>query len=500
MNIDPPNPDPKIHLPKWSDLSIQSLLNAAPDAMLAVNRAGRIVIANIQAEHLFGYTRQQLIGKSVEALIPPRLRGQHPDHRENFFGDPRVRPAGEGLELFALRADGSEIPVDISLSPLVTESGTFVITAIRDMTERRHIEELKKSEAVLRESEERFRSIANTAPVLIWQSGIDKQRTYFNTPWLDFTGRSIESALGNGWAEGVHPEDLQRCLETYTQSFDHRESFRMEYRLRRYDGEYRCVLDRGVPRFNQDRSFAGYIGIGVDITDRKLAEEALSGVTRRLIEAQELERARIARELHDDIGQRLALLTIELEQLRQNSPDLPAEARSRIAELQNQSAEIASGVQSLSHELHSSKLEYLGIATAMRGFCKEFSEQHKVEIVFAHDDIPSTVPQEISLCLFRVLQEALHNAVKHSGVRHFDVKLQGSPTEIHLTARDSGVGFDPALARATQGLGLVSMQERVRLLKGTISITSKAQSGTEISVRIPLSAGKGTEQAKLIGA
>jgi PAS domain-containing protein len=123
-----------------------------------------------------------LIGKSVEALIPPRLRGQHPDHRENFFGDPRVRPAGEGLELFALRADGSEIPVDISLSPLVTESGTFVITAIRDMTERRHIEELKKSEAVLRESEERFRSIANTAPVLIWQSGIDKQRTYFNTP------------------------------------------------------------------------------------------------------------------------------------------------------------------------------------------------------------------------------------------------------------------------------------------------------------------------------
>jgi PAS domain S-box-containing protein len=134
--------------------------------------------------------------------------------------------------------------------------------------------ERKNSDGKLRESEGRFRLVADSAPVLIWMSGTDKLCTYFNKPWLDFTGRSVEKELGNGWAEGVHPEDLQRCLDTYTQSFDRQEQFRMEYRLRRHDGEFRWILDIGVPRFNQDRSFAGYIGIGVDISERKMAEES----------------------------------------------------------------------------------------------------------------------------------------------------------------------------------------------------------------------------------
>jgi PAS domain S-box-containing protein len=186
--------------------------------------------------------------------------------------------AKQVLEIFALRSDASEIPVDVSLSLLTIGSETFAISATRDATERRRIEELKRAEAVLREtreSEQRFRLIADTAPVLIWMSGADQLCIYFNKPWLDFTGRSIDSELGNGWAEGVHPEDLRRCMDTYTHAFDRREEFRMEYRLRRHDGEYRWVLDIGVPRSDQDRSFVGYIGIGVDITERKQAEERL---------------------------------------------------------------------------------------------------------------------------------------------------------------------------------------------------------------------------------
>jgi PAS domain S-box-containing protein len=167
--------------------------------------------------------------------------------------------------------------------------------------------ELKGSEGVLRESEQRFRLVADTAPVLIWMSGPDKKFTFLNDGWLKFTGRSIDSELGDGWAEGVHAEDLQRCLDTYTQAFDLRKGFSMEYRLRRHDEEYRWVLDIGAPRFDQERSFAGYIGSCVDITDRKLAETALANVNHRMIEAQEQERTRIARELHDDIGQRLAI-------------------------------------------------------------------------------------------------------------------------------------------------------------------------------------------------
>src|SRR5262249_26363632 len=155
------------------------------------------------------------------------------------------------------------------------------------------------------------------APVMIWMSDVDKRYTYFNEVWLEFTGRPLVSELGNGWSEGVHPGDLRAYLETYTRAFDRRESFSMEDRLRRHDGEYRWILDQGVPRFKADGSFAGYIGSGMDVTRRKLAEEALSTMSQRLIEAHEEERSRIARELHDDINQRIALLAAHLDHLKQ---------------------------------------------------------------------------------------------------------------------------------------------------------------------------------------
>ena len=231
---------------------------------------------------------------------------------------------------------------------------------------------------------------------------------------------------------------------------------------------------------------APFMVLAAAIEERKLAEQALEGFSRKLIGAQEQERTRIARELHDDIGQRLALLAIGLDQLRHDPPNLHMEFHNRVRELQEQTLGIAADTQSLSHELHSSRLEHLGIAAAVGGFCKEFGEQQRVEIDFKTHDLPSPLASDISLCLYRVLQEAIHNSAKHSGVKQFEVQLWGTLEDIHLLVRDSGSGFEPERAKKSSGLGLISMEERLKLLKGTLSIKSQPQRGTTIHACLPL--------------
>ena len=346
-----------------------------------------------------------------------------------------------------------------------------------------------------RESEERFRLVSNTAPVMIWMSGVDKLCTYFNQPWLDFTGRNIAQELGNGWTGGVHTEDLDGVLKTYCQSFDARKHFEMQYRLRRHDGVYRWVVDLGVPRSNPDGSFAGYIGSCIDVTERKLAEEALSTVSRRLIEAHEEERLWVARELHDDVNQRLALIAVNLDVLKQELPQSAADAGDRLGEVREEIKELGIDVQALSHRLHSSKLKYLGLTSAATALCREFSERKHVQIDLHCDTIPRTVPEEITLCLFRVLQEALQNAKKHSGSEHYQVTIKYAANEIALIVSDSGIGFDPRLAMQARGLGITSMQERLKLVEGELSIEPGCPRGTVVRARVPI-----PEAVKVAGA
>jgi signal transduction histidine kinase len=212
--------------------------------------------------------------------------------------------------------------------------------------------------------------------------------------------------------------------------------------------------------------------------------------TAKVVAAQEEERTRIARELHDDIGQRLALVGIKLGGLQHNLPSSKAEITKDIAEAVELVQDLGSDVQALSHHLHSSKLEYLGLAAAAAGLCRDVSNQRGVEIDFHSENIPKDLPKEASLCLFRVLQEAIQNATKHSGSRHFEVSLSGGSSEVELTVRDFGIGFDPQEAIKGRGLGLTSIRERLKLVNGNLSIDSQPQHGTTIQARVPLTGMK----------
>jgi len=444
--------------------------------------SGLVTYVNPAAEAMFGWTNTELLGRKMHDVT----HYKHPDGSAFPASDcPGLQVLQKGVELreyedMFIRKDGGFFPVVYSASPLKTEGRTVgIVVGFRDDTPRR------EAERAVRQSEERFRLMADTAPVIVWMVGPDKLATYFNRPGLEFTGQPLEAQLGNGWVEGVHPDDVTRGMETYIQAFDRRLPFKLEYRLRRHDGEYRWMMGCGAPIFLPDGSFAGYVGSAIDMTDHRLAREALSNLSRSLMEAQEKERAWIARELHDDLGQRAAALAMQLHGCAQVLPTGTNE-QSRVQEAFEQAAELAHDVQSISHRLHSVKLDYLGLGPALASLCRELSEQHQVEIDFSHSGIPKNLSKDVALCLFRVSQEALNNAIRHAGVRHFRVTLHGTPAEIQLEVIDAGKGFDPERAIGSHGLGLISIRERLSLVKGEVFIESQPGRGTTIRARVRL--------------
>ena len=342
----------------------------------------------------------------------------------------------------------------------------------------------RKAESVLRESEERFRVMADTTPSMIWMCDPEGNITYINERWLAFTGRDPRDGY-EAWIAFIHPEDVKNVMTPLLQALKDQKAFSKEYRLHRNDGVYRWMFDVASPRVNGDGSFAGFIGSAIDMTDQKLAQQALEKVSGRLIEAQEKERSRIARELHDDICQRLALLSIELDRANRARSGPAISAQATFEEVRKHCVEIASDVQSLAHQLHSSRLDHLGIVAAIKGFCVELAKRHAVNVEFTDHDVPGNLPKDVSLCLFRIAQEALHNAVKYSGVSELKVELYRMADELHLVVTDKGAGFDVQEARRKGGLGLLSMQERIHLVHGRLNVESAPGLGTRVIATVP---------------
>ena len=344
---------------------------------------------------------------------------------------------------------------------------------------------------------ERLSQLLETTKVVSWEAEVEAQRfTYVSEQAVKMLGYAASDWYEpNFLASHIHPEDRRRVLSAFRKQSHSAQHFELTFRMIGNDGRVAWVqnLVSVVP----ENGSAGHMhGFMIDISERKRVEDTLKLLGSRLIAAQEEERKRIARELHDDLNQRLAVLSIELEQLSQKVGKSLG-LRKRLHKMQLHTQEISSDLHRLSYRLHPSKLDHLGLAAAMKSLCDELSVSGKLRVHFHQSGVPADLPKDATLCLFRIAQETLRNCVKHSGAEFVQVVLTKTGHDLRLSISDNGCGFDTRSDLMDKGLGFISMHERLRLVGGEIKICSQPLRGTRIDVVVPLNSKSSSSKEDL---
>lgn len=377
----------------------------------------------------------------------------------------------------------------------IVQAAAIVLLIIL-LVRRRH------AHRVFREGEARFRLVADRAPVILWTAKADTNLDFVNAFGGQFAGIPLEQLLDEGWLRFIHPDDVEPSMGVYMPAFEARRPFLFEFRLRRADGVYRWMLASGIPRYGVDGSFDGYIGCSIDISERKEAEDRIrensvvleasnrkiQQLAGRLIEAQDAERARIARDLHDDVSQQIAGMSIAFSGLRRRMGKLVVneQLQEDLQAFQQRTNTLANNVRHLSHDLHPTVLQHAGLLAALNSYCAELERAHGTVLTCRAEGDLGSIDSATALCLYRVAQEALRNVAAHSGAASADVSLVRDDDITKMTVADNGKGFDlDAAPEGGKGLGLVSITERVRLAGGSLSIVTEATRGTRVVVRIP---------------
>lgn len=426
-----------------SEATKRAILESALDCIIASDETGRITEFNPAAEKMFGYKREAILGKEMSAyIIPPALRERHRRGMARYVATGEGTLMGRRVEMPALRADGTEFPIELAITRIAKDGPPAFTAYIRDITER------KRAIESLKESEERFRVMANSAPVLIWVSDRENLGTWYNKQWLDFRGRAMDLELGLGWLEGVHPDDRPRAALICGAAFDKREEFRMEFRLRRHDGDYRWLLDHGVPRFTPEGRFEGYIGSCVDITERKLAEQTLTAQAEELYRSnRELEQ--FAYVSSHDLKEPLRKISVYSDLLESENRDtLSRESRKHLDS-------IVSGtkrMQRLIDDLLAFSRSGRGEVVLKRANLNDILKQTLIDLeasieekkaVVTHDRLPTVMvePSQIG----QLFQNLIGNAIKFQGAAppRVHVGVEKRSSEWVLSVKDNGVGFDP---------------------------------------------------------
>lgn len=462
--------------PELDDRVFRALLEAAPDGILLVDDHGQIVLANAQIAKLFGYDGDELIGQRIEQLVPERFRSMHLSHRDVYLDQPTTRPMGSKLDLWGRRKDGSEFPVEISLSPGASGDNRLVTAIVRDVTER------ARTEAALRHSEERYRLLAEHAQDLIFRLDMTEA-----PPRFEYMSPSVTGALGHSpedfyadttlFPSLIHPGDRNLWHEAISSGEDSVITLREQWP----DGEIRWCEHKLVPIRNADGALVAVEGISRNVTERREAEEEQRRVVADI--EKQLERERIAHDLHDDIIQSTYAVGLSFHTAR-NNPDISKEVAldRATADLNGVIADLRAYMEHLStrtdvavaDEILRVRIETLLASGPAR-------PQWNADIA-----IPPLGPED-GRQLFLLVKEMISNIWRHSGADNAWLTLRhGAEADtILLTVRDDGVGFDRDADRTTTH-GLRSLEQRTSDLGGSLTIDSTPGSGTLIEAHLPL--------------
>ncbi len=470
-----------------SEERFRAIFERSPAGIALGGPDGRFLHANPAFCEMLGYTAEQLRLMTGADILHPSQR----HFAEEYLR--KTKATGEAppfqAERSLLRADGSAFWARISAAPLRRDGKlSGLVLVVQDVTVE------TQARDAIRESELRFRTMADSSPGCLWMTDTTGRAEFMNKALIQFLGTEVSGSAGV--LSFIHPEDRQRVRSVFERGAEQQAPFTCEYRIRRADGVYRWVIDQGTPRFSPEGEFLGFAGSALDITDRLNAEQALReelqrraemekelhALSQRLIDAQEQIRQEIARELHDDLGQRTAALGYGLFNLKRKLGNLDPEVREAFQRLEENIARLGADIRQLSHRLHPATLEHAGLKSALKALAGEFTAAGlKVSVRLECPD--DGLSPEAHVSLFRFAQEALQNVARHSGVREAELDLLQEDGRIRLCISDRGAGFDPR-QRHKNGFGLISMRERARLLGGTFHLESAPGLGTRITLEI----------------
>lgn len=461
---------------------LAGLLDSAMDAIITVDEGQHIVLYNRAAERIFGWRADDALGERLEKLLPERFRGDHAKFVRRFgtTGTSSRRMSGSTV-VYGLRRNGEEFPVDASISQLATPEGKLYTVILRDVTERVEAEREQarlaaRLSGLLDSAMDAIVSVDAQQKIIFYNKAAERT---FGWPPLQVMGRSLDLLIPKRF-RGEHRAHVQEFGQTGVTS------------RRMGDGTVLTALRANGEEFPVEASISQldtpegklFTVILRDITERAHAQEELAEVSAEAARAREQEKARIARELHDELAQSLTALKMDATWVRDNLED-PVQARARLGSMLALLETAVGATRRIAADLRPPVLDDLGLVAAIEWLAQEFTRRNGVPCDL-EIDAELDLGEPHATGLFRIAQEALVNVAKHAKARRVQVRLQRERQGILVAVYDDGVGFAPDDARKPQSLGLVGLRERAQVLRGSLSISSAPGRGTRIEARVPL--------------